>query len=150
MQIIKDKQITDNTWTFVADDEALKNGDISVSLPRWKKDKEHILKHDGKIGIRLTSTDDVSNLAEDLDKISLIEIDFPAFTDGRGFSQARLLRGRYHFQGEIRATGHFIPDQAFYLSRVGINAFELKTDKELNTALSALNDFSVHYQISSN
>lgn len=150
MQIIKDKQITDNAWTLVADDEALKNGDISVSLLRWKKDKEHILNHGGKIGIRLTSTDEVSELADDLDKISLIEIDFPVFTDGRGFSQARLLRDRYRFQGEIRATGNFIADQAFYLSRVGVNAFELKTDKELNTALTALNDFSVHYQISSN
>lgn len=149
MQIIKDKKITDNNWTFVADDEELKNGNISVSLARWKQEKERILQHDGKIGIRLTTTDDVSEIAGELDSISLIELDFPAFTDGRAFSQARLLRGHHHYRGEIRATGHFIADQAFYLSRVGVNAFALENAKDLNVALTALNDFSVHYQASS-
>ncbi|WP_305909243.1 DUF934 domain-containing protein [Methylomarinum sp. Ch1-1] len=150
MQIIKDKQITDNTWTFVADDDALSNGDISVTLTRWKKDKERILKREGKIGIRLATSDEVADLAEDLDKINLIELEFPVFTDGRAFSQARLLRGRYHYQGEIRAIGGFMADQAFYLSRVGVNAFQLDNAEALNTALSTLNDFSVHYQASSN
>ena len=149
MHIIKDKQITDNTWTFVADDNTLRNGDISVSLSRWIKDKELLRKHDGKIGIRLTPTDNIAKLSGDLERIDLIELDFPAFTDGRAFSQARLLRGRYGYRGEIRATGNFIADQAFYLSRVGINAFELKNEKDLNVALTALSDFTVRYQISS-
>ncbi len=149
MQIIKDKRISDNTWTFVAGDDALKDGDITVSVARWQKDKEQIIQRSGKTGIRLTPNDDVADISEDLDKFSLIEIDFPTFTDGRGFSQARLLRGRYGYSGEIRATGNFIADQTFYLSRVGVNAFELKNVGELNVALSALNDFSVHYQKSS-
>ncbi|MBC8392295.1 MAG: DUF934 domain-containing protein, partial [Deltaproteobacteria bacterium] len=78
--------------------------------------------------------------------IQLIELDFPAFTDGRIFSHAWLLRGRYNYQGEIRATGHFMPDQVFYLSRVGVNAFNLEKTEDLPVALSNLNDFSVNYQ----
>ncbi len=148
MQIIKDRQIIDNTWTFIADDVGLKNGDISVSLNRWKKDKELIANRDGRTGVRLSSTDDIAVLASDLNTIDLIELDFPAFTDGRAFSQAHLLRDRYHYQGEIRAIGSFMADQVFYLSSVGVNAFQLKTEKELDTALSSLNDFSVRYQTS--
>lgn len=149
MQIIKDKQIIDNTWTFIADDSVLINGDISVSPARWNKEKEQILNHNGKQGMRLSPTDKVEDIADDLEHISLIELDFPAFTDGRGFSQARLLRSRYNYQGEIRAIGGYMPDQVFYLSRVGVNAFQLKNEEELPLSLSTMNDFTVNYQASS-
>ncbi|MGZ4956206.1 MAG: DUF934 domain-containing protein, partial [Methylobacter sp.] len=123
MQIIKDKQIVDDSWSFVADDEELKDGDISVSLARWKKDKQQLLKSNGKIGVRIGPADSVEDIAADIKDIQLIELDFPAYADGRICSHAWLLRGRYNYQGEIRATGHFMRDQVYYLSRVGVNAF---------------------------
>ncbi len=146
MKIIKDKQLSDNTWVFINNDENLKDGNISVTLQRWLNNQEHIQKLSGCKGIRLQPTDDVSLIQDYLDNLDLIEIDFPAFTDGRGFSQTRLLRERYNYQGEIRAIGKFMADQAFYMSRVGINAFQLEFDRELEIALSTLNDFSVTYQ----
>jgi uncharacterized protein (DUF934 family) len=146
MQIIKDKQIVDDSWSYVADDEELKDGDISVSLARWKKDKQQLLKTSGQIGVRISPDDSVEDIAADLKDIQLIELDFPAFADGRMFSHAWLLRGRYNYQGEIRATGHFMRDQVFYLSRVGVNAFSLENTEDLPVALSNLNDFSVNYQ----
>ncbi|WP_432743554.1 DUF934 domain-containing protein [Methylobacter sp. G7] len=146
MQIIKDKQIVDDSWHYVADDAELKDGDISVSLSRWKKDKRQLLKSTSKTGVRIGPADSVEDIAADLKDIPLIELDFPAFADGRIFSHAWLLRGRYHYQGEIRATGHFMPDQVFYLSRVGVNAFSLEKTEDLYAALSTLNDFSVNYQ----
>ncbi len=146
MQIIKDKQIVDDSWSYVADDAELKNGDISVSLARWKKDKQQLLKTSGKIGVRIGPADSVEDIAADLKDIQLIELDFPAFADGRIFSHAWLLRGRYNYQGEIRATGHFMRDQVYYLSRVGVNAFSLGKTEDLPVALSNLNDFSVNYQ----
>jgi uncharacterized protein (DUF934 family) len=146
MQVIKDKQIVDDSWSYVADDEELKDGDISVSLARWKKDKQQLLKTNGNIGVRISSADSVEDIAADLKDIQLIELDFPAFADGRMFSHAWLLRGRYNYQGEIRATGHFMRDQVFYLSRVGVNAFSLEKTEDLPVALSNLNDFSVNYQ----
>ncbi|HEY8095849.1 MAG TPA: DUF934 domain-containing protein [Methylobacter sp.] len=146
MQIIKDKQIIDDSWSYVADDEELKDGDISVSLARWKKDKQQLLKTSGKIGVRIGPDDSVEDIAADLKDIQLIELDFPAFADGRIFSHAWLLRGRYNYQGEIRATGHFMRDQVYYLSRVGVNAFSLEKTEDLPVALSNLNDFSVNYQ----
>ncbi len=150
MQIIKDNQIIDNTWTFIADDNELINGDIIVSSSRWRKEKSQILNLKGKKGLRLSSTDKIEGIADDLEHISLIELDFPAFNDGRGFSQARLLRGRYHYTGEIRAIGGYMVDQVFYLKRVGVNAFQLKNEKELPLALSCMSDFTVSYQPSAN
>jgi uncharacterized protein (DUF934 family) len=146
MQIIKDKQIIDDSWSYVADDAELKTGNISVSLARWKKYKQQLLESNGKIGVRIGPADSVEEIAADLKDIPLIELDFPAFADGRIFSHAWLLRGRYNYQGEIRATGHFMPDQVFYLSRVGVNAFNLEKTEDLPVALSTLNDFSVNYQ----
>jgi uncharacterized protein (DUF934 family) len=146
MQIIKDQEIIENTWSYVEDDAELKTGDICVSLARWQQDKAQLLNHSGKIGIRIAPADSVADIADDLKHIDLIELNFPAFSDGRAFSQAWMLRGRHHYQGEIRATGQCMPDQVYYLARVGVNAFNFAKPEDLPVALSALNDFTVNYQ----
>ena len=150
MQIIKDRQIVDDTWSYVTNDDELKAGDICVSLARWKQDKQQLLAHAGKVGVRLEPADAVDDIAPDLNNIQLIELDFPDFADGRLFSLAWLLRGRYNYQGEIRATGHYMTDQVFYLSRVGVNAFSPEKVEDLPVVLSHLNDFTVKYQNSIN
>lgn len=149
MTIIKDQQLSDNTWTFVADDVPLTNGNITVTVSRWQSDKQALLQHSGRMGIRLSPSDSVASISADLSNFKLIELAFPVFTDGRSFSQARLLRSRYGYQGEIRAVGHYMTDQVFYLKRVGVDAFELNNPKEIEHAQAALNDFSVRYQASS-
>ena len=150
MQIIKDKQIIDDNWSHVADDVELKAGNISVSLARWKQDKQQLLANGGKLGVRIEPADSVDDIADDLKDIQLIELDFPDFADGRLFSHAWLLRGRYNYQGELRATGHYMADQVFYLSRVGVNAFYPEKAEDLPVVLSHLNDFTVKYQSSIN
>jgi uncharacterized protein (DUF934 family) len=151
MKIIKNNQIVDNGWQYVAGDDPLgAEGDITVSLARWENEKPQLLNHQGKLGIRLGPADPVETIAPDLDKIHLIELDFPVLADGRLFSLAWLLRSRYGYQGEIRATGRYLPDQAFYLSRVGVNAFDPQKQDDLPAILSCLNDFSVNYQPSIN
>ncbi|NOS87413.1 MAG: DUF934 domain-containing protein [Methylococcaceae bacterium] len=150
MQIIKDQQLTDNTWQSLSDDDQLSAGDISVSLTRWQHDKAQLLAHDGKLGIRIHPSDDVAGIADDLPKLQLIELDFPDFADGRLFSQAWLLRGRYHYQGELRATGKFMSGQVFYLSRVGVNAFAPEKAEDLPIVLANLQEFTVNYQNSIN
>lgn len=146
MQIIKDKQIVENTYRYLADDESLSNGNITVSLARWLQEKAQLLSHDGQVGLRLTIEDDVTLIADDLNKIALIELNFPAFTDGRLFSRAKLLRIRFGYQGEIRAVGNFMLDQVFYLSKIGVNAFHLNNEEQLPVALATLDDFSISYQ----
>ena len=149
MKIIKDKKIVDDSWTFVADNEPLPAADISVSLSRWHAEKDQLLKHNGNLGIRLEPDEQIEEIIDDLDQFKLIELNFPVFTDGRNFSQARLLRSRYQYNGELRATGQFMRDQIFYLSRVGFNAVALEDTDDLEGALAALDDFTVTYQTSS-
>ena len=150
MKIIKDKQITEDNRTHLADAEPLSAGDITVSLARWNQEKLALAQYSGNIGIRLSPTDKVEDIADELKNINLIALEFPVFTDGRSFSQARLLRDRYNFKGEIRAMGGYLPDQAYYLYRVGVNAFESETPEILPLTLSTLEDFSVSYQTSTN
>lgn len=76
----------------------------------------------------------------------LIALDFPAFKDGRCYSHARLLRERYDYQGELRAVGDVLRDQLFFMKRCGIDSFQLRSDKDMEDALNAFNDFSVKYQ----
>ncbi|MGR9117472.1 MAG: DUF934 domain-containing protein, partial [Gammaproteobacteria bacterium] len=125
-------------------------GDISVSLARWKRDRNLLLAHPGRLGVRISANDAVSVLADDLKQIQLVELEFTNFADGRLFSHAWLLRSRYHFKGEIRATGDYLMDQVFYLSRVGVNAFEPAKTEHLQTIRNNMNDFTVKYQPSVN
>ena len=150
MQIVKDNQLIDNSWKYVADDAELVDGDITISLLRWEKDHQQLLAHEGKLGLRIAPNDSVDEMAANLKGIDLVELDFPDFTDGRLFSHAWYLRSRFGYQGEIRATGHFMPDQVFYLSRVGVNAFAPEKVEYLPFVLTNLNDFTVEYQNSIN
>ena len=150
MQIVKDKQLIDNSWKYVADDAELVDGDITISLLRWEKDHQQLLGHEGKLGLRIAPNDSVDEMAANLKGIDLVELDFPDFADGRLFSHAWYLRSRFGYQGEIRATGHFMPDQVFYLSRVGVNAFAPEKVEYLPFVLTNLNDFTVEYQNSIN
>jgi len=149
-KIIKDNVIVDDNWTYISDEEDLAPGHISVSVARLKKDRELLLSRKEPIGIRIRPDDATEEIAADLSLLQLIELDFPALADGRLFSHAWLLRGRYHYGGEIRATGNYLPDQMFYLSRVGVNAFATNKPEELEMMLTCLNDFSVKYQSSIN
>nr|WP_110656454.1 DUF934 domain-containing protein [Salinicola halimionae] len=81
-----------------------------------------------------------------IEKAALVAIDFPAFTDGRGYTLARLLRERFGYTGEIRAIGDVLIDQLYYMGRCGFDALALREDQELEPALNALKAFSVSYQ----
>jgi uncharacterized protein (DUF934 family) len=90
--------------------------------------------------------DEVELLAPQLAQLSLIVVDFPKIGEGRGYSQARLLRQRYRYRGELRARGALKRDQLFFLARCGFDSFDLDPAENLEAALGALNDFSVAYQ----
>jgi uncharacterized protein (DUF934 family) len=98
--------------------------------------------------LRLEPADDPAAIANRLGAASRVEVNFPSFTDGRGYSTARLLRERFGYRGELRAVGDVQRDQLFNLGRCGFDAFLLKKDDDAADALAALNDFSEAYQAS--
>lgn len=147
MEIIKDKEIVQDRWHHVADDAAVPAaGDVIVSLTRWRAEHEALRARPGRVGVRLEPADDVQDLVPELASLPLVAISFPKFTDGRGYSQARTLRDQLSYQGELRAVGHVLRDQLFYMHRCGIDAFELAPGKSLTDALEAFGEFSVTYQ----
>ncbi len=97
------------------------------------------------IGLQLEPGEAPADIAGDLHAIPVVAINFPVFTDGRGFSYARELR-QLGYSGEIRAVGGFIRDQLAYLARCGVNAFEFDADVDLDAAVPSLQGFTDHYQ----
>ena len=116
----------------------LHEGERIVPLAQWQ----------GEPGVILGMADDPAAIAADLEKLSTVVIEFPQFTDGRGYSTARLLRERYGFKGEIRASGDVLRDNLFYLSRCGFDSFVLREQTNQDEALTRLADFSDGYQAS--
>jgi uncharacterized protein (DUF934 family) len=90
--------------------------------------------------------DDPAALVPRFGSLSVIAVEFPQFTDGRGYSMARLLRERHGWRGELRAVGDVQRDQLYYLWRCGFDAFVLKDASKLEEALASLGDFSEGYQ----
>ena len=96
--------------------------------------------------IRLEPGDDPAQVAGELDRVLRVEVSFPKFGDGRGYSIAKLLRSRYGYKGELRAVGHITRDHLYYMERVGFDAFELREGEDPEEALAAFASFSVSYQ----
>ena len=146
-QIIKNRQIIEDDWTHLDENDALpESGNVTISYARWQEEKNNMLHFKGELGIALNTDVAIDKLKDNLHNIALITINFTEFKDGRGFSLARLLRERYQFDGEIRATGNVLRDQIYYLHRCGFDAFELEPHRDINEAMLAFDDFSVNYQ----
>jgi uncharacterized protein (DUF934 family) len=96
----------------------------------------------------LEAGDDPAVLADALERLTVVAVRFPAFSDGRGYSIARLLRERYGYRGELRAIGVVPRDHLYFMAQCGFNAFELRAGEDAKEALTAFNDFSDGYQTS--
>lgn len=96
--------------------------------------------------LRLEPGDDPAKIAHELVGAARVEVSFPKFGDGRGYSTARLLRSRYGYRGELRAVGHITRDHLPFLERVGFDAFELREGEDPAEALTAFATFSKFYQ----
>jgi uncharacterized protein (DUF934 family) len=98
--------------------------------------------------VRLEPTDDPAAFAGQLGGAARVEVNFPKFGDGRGYSIGRLLRERHGYRGELRAVGHITRDLLFYLESCGFDAFELRPGEDPQEALAGFEDFSEAYQAS--
>ena len=113
-----------NGFTSVADDQDLPSGDVIVSLARFQSDGDQLLSEGRRVGVRLTAAEEVEALAYDLPRIAVVALEFPKFRDGRAYTNARLLRERLGFAGQVRAVGDVLREQAGFMVRCGFDAFE--------------------------
>lgn len=148
-QLIRNHTLADDRYTLVRDAETLVDlpdgVPVIVPLSLWLERRGALIAR-GDIGVWLAPADHPGALADDLQRLQVIAIDFPQFTDGRGYSHARLLRERYHYAGELRAIGDIGRDQLYYLAQCGFDAFLIPDGRDARGALEALADFSDGYQ----
>jgi len=146
MRVIKNRELIDDGWALLPPDAAMpETGDVIVGLAQWNAHHDSFERRPGKVGLLLKSDEEPEDI-QALVQLALIAIEFPRFTDGRGYTSARLLRDRLHFEGELRAVGDVLRDQLFYMARCGIDSFALKAGKDVEGALEAFRDFSITYQ----
>ena len=144
-KLTKAGEIVNDEWQILTAEQAQQSdGARQVILPL--EDYLALDAPGSEIGVVLQSEDDPGRLRDSVAQLAVIAIDFPKFMDGRGFSIARMLRDDLGYQGELRAVGHFIPDQLHYMLRCGFDAFSLAEDGNVETARACLKDFSQHYQ----
>jgi uncharacterized protein (DUF934 family) len=153
-KIIKNKVIVDDQWHVFKlsegespDTATVPSGHQIVPLQVWLAQKTALAVRKD-IAVWLASDERAEQLKEDIAILPLIAVDFPAFSDGRGYSIAFNLRSRLGYDGEIRAIGDVLRDQLFYMQRVGFNAFATREDRSIDDALKGLTDFSDAYQTS--
>lgn len=149
-RIIKNDQVVDESWHLLPKDISLEDlsnsDDIIIPMSLWLEHGHALRARDGGLGVWLDAGEEIEDIASDLDKFQVVALNFPAFTDGRHFSTARLLRERYGYKGEVRAIGDVLRDQLFFMKRCGFDAYVVRADRDPYDALEGLKDFSETYQ----
>lgn len=147
-QIIRNGAVVDNDMVRLSDEAAVPDsGCVAVSLQRWLEQAETLRGASAEIAVALPNTADVLEIWPQIADRQRLVLEFPAFADGRAYSQATLLRDRCGFTGELRASGlAVVRDQMQSLARVGFDAYELRDDQEPQACLQAIADFSLVYQ----
>jgi uncharacterized protein (DUF934 family) len=146
--LIRGGAIAADDWTTLDAETPLPGaGRVIVDLERWRTLRVEGVPAGLTIGVRLANTEDVDEVWPEIADRPLIALEFPAFGDGRAYTQARVLRDRCGFTGELRATGQaVVRDQLFGMRRCGFNAFVLRDDQDPQDCLKAFADFSTAYQ----
>lgn len=147
MLLSKDGTPLVEIWRALDDAEPVAaQGAVTVSLARWRRERDALGTRAAPLGLRLPNDAAPAEIAADLHRFALILVAFPRFTDGRAYSQARLLRQRLGYRGELRAAGNVLRDQLLFMRRCGIDSFELPERARDEGWASALAEFDVFYQ----
>jgi uncharacterized protein (DUF934 family) len=147
MPLVKDGKIVPDIFVHVADGAELPAHDaVLVSAARLLEDPEALLKRAGKVGVIWPNNRDVDDLVPFLDRLAAVALVFPTFRDGRAYSQARLLRERYSYEGELRATGQVLRDQFMFMLRAGFDTLEAKKQSDAEAFALTARRYSVFYQ----
>jgi uncharacterized protein (DUF934 family) len=151
-QLLRDGRIVADDWSYFAEagnegapGSAGSSNAIILTFDEWRSDEPRWRTAPERLGVILSPAHKVEQLAPDLSRFDLVGAQFPGPSDGRGYTQGRLLRERYGWRGELRATGYVRRDQVFFLARCGFNSFELP-DSELHCAADSFSTFTATYQ----
>ena len=147
MPLVKGNTIVADDYVHLADDAELSTeGAVLITAERFLADPEAALSRKDKTGVIWPNNRDVDDLLPHLDRLAAVALVFPVFRDGRAYTQARLLRERFKFRGELRATGQVLRDQFVFMLRAGFDAFEVKKQSDADAFANVAKRYSVFYQ----
>jgi uncharacterized protein (DUF934 family) len=147
MPLVKGGKITEDSFVHAADGAELPDdGDVLVSAARFLENPESFLQRKARTGVLWPNSRDLDELVPYLDRLAVVALMFPSFRDGRAYSQARLLRERFRYRGELRATGQVLRDQFVFMLRAGFDAFEVKKPSDAEAFAQTVKRYSVFYQ----
>jgi uncharacterized protein (DUF934 family) len=147
MPLVKNSQVVPDAFVRVADDAALPDGvPVIVSAARLLAEAGALRARTAPMGVLWPNDRKVEELAPHLAWLAVVGLTFPKFRDGRAYSQARLVRERYGYRGELRATGQVLRDQFLFMLRAGFDAFEVTKDADALAFPEAARRYSVFFQ----
>jgi len=147
--VLRQHEIVADAWRHLAasDDATKVTESLIVPLVELRANRAAWSCWPGRLGLRLSPADKVEDLAPELARFDLIAIEFPSPSEGRGYTQAHLLRARFGFTAELRAVGAAVKrDLIFAMARCGFDTFEVAAGEDLAAAARALNRYTVAYQ----
>jgi uncharacterized protein (DUF934 family) len=147
MPLVENGQIVQDRYLHVEGDGPIADRvPAIVSAQRFLANADALVGRDGSLGVLWPNDRRIAELAPWLGHLALVALRFPKFRDGRAYSQARLLRERYAFEGELRATGQVLRDQFVFMLRAGFDAFEVKKQSDAEAFAATVKRYSVFYQ----
>jgi len=147
MPLVKDGKIASDSFIHVADDADLPvDGAVLIPAARFLADPDALVSRNSPTGVIWPNNRDVDELVPYLGKLAAVALVFPTFRDGRAYSQARLLRERYKYRGELRATGQVLRDQFVFMLRAGFDTFEVRKDADAEAFAATARRYTVFYQ----
>ena len=147
MPLVKGNHVVADEFIVLAvEDPVAADGAVLVPAARFLADTASLLARGGKIGVIWPNSRDIDELAPYLSKLAAVALVFPTFRDGRAYSQSRILRERYSYKGEVRATGQVLRDQFVFMLRAGFDAFSVKKDSDAEAFATVAQRYSVFYQ----
>jgi uncharacterized protein (DUF934 family) len=147
MPLIKDGKIARDPWTEAFADAPLPEAEaLLVPYEIWKENRDDLLARNIRIGVRLAADQPPHLIADDLDRLDLVALEFPTFKDGRAYSYARLLRDRYGYTKELRAVGNVLRDQFAFMHRCGFDAYQVADAGLANVWARAMTEITEVYQ----
>lgn len=147
MPLVKRNQIVRDDFVMLGDDDAIPaSGPVLIPAARFLAESDAILARTGKVGVIWPNGRDIDELAAYLSRLAVVALVFPTFRDGRAYSQSRILRERYNYKGEVRATGQVLRDQFVFMLRAGFDAFLVKKESDAQAFANVAKRYSVFYQ----
>jgi uncharacterized protein (DUF934 family) len=147
MRFVRDGKPADDPYRRVADDAPIPDGAaVLLTATRFLAEAGALASRAAPVGVIWPNSRDVEELAPHLARLASIALVFPSFRDGRAYSQARLLRERYDYRGELRATGQVLRDQFLFMLRAGFTAFEVAKDADADHFAEAVHRYTRFYQ----